>query len=121
VKFTTGEVISAGVGKLCCEMSCVYKILNYLTGDHLFTHQLPRAFKVCEVWVREQQPWLNELQIEDCTTETWRQWLNDAIGKYGEVFELEPLPPGEWKSRDPIKEAVEMMGGDKSRVIGVVK
>lgn len=55
MKFTTGEVISAGTGRLCCQMDGVYRILNYLTGDNLYTHQLPRAFKACEAWVREHR------------------------------------------------------------------
>lgn len=35
-------------------MGGVYEILNYLTGDNLFTHQLPRAG-------REEEPWLRTL------------------------------------------------------------
>jgi hypothetical protein len=113
--FTTGEIISAVTGRLCCPIDGVYRALNYLTGDSLFTHQLPRAGRACEEWVRKQHPWLDELDVEACTRETWKAWLNDAIGKYGEVFVLEPLPAGQWQSRDPIEEAVDMMGGKQAK------
>ena len=115
MKFTTGEIISAGTGILCCKISDLYRIMNYLTGDDLYTHQLPRAFKTCEAWVRTQHPWLNDLNTDACTPNTWAAWLLEAINKYGEVFDLLPLPAGQWKSRDPIKEALEM----KKRVIKV--
>lgn len=118
MKFTTGEIISAGTGRLCCQMEGVYKIMNFLTGDNLFTHQLPRAFRACQAWVRKQCPWLENLNEADCTTETWKTWLADAESKYGKEHELEPLPAGQWHQCDPIQEAVELME-DKSKVIVV--
>ena len=35
-----------------------YEILNFLTGDSLYTHQLPRAVRQCEPWLRAQFPTL---------------------------------------------------------------
>lgn len=115
--FTTEQVITAGLGRLCCSVEELYHVMNFLTGDNLFTHQLPRAFHACRDWVLVQQPWLNDLDAEQCTTETWRRWLQAAISKYGESFELKPLPPGQWESRNPIEEAVELMGGDENKVV----
>jgi hypothetical protein len=119
MKFTTGEIISAGLGKLCCPMDRVYVVMNFLTSDNLFTHQLPRAFRACEAWVKQQHPWLLELNEAACTTETWRLWLAEAERKYGQEHELQPLPSGQWLHCDPIKEAVELTE-DKNRVIPVV-
>ena len=97
-------------------MDRVYEIMNFLTGDNLFTHQLPRAFHACESWVKTQCPWLNELKESDCTKETWQAWLADAEARFGKEHELNPLPHGQWMQRDPIQEAVELME-DKKRVI----
>jgi hypothetical protein len=118
MKFTTGEVISAGLGKLCCDMEGVYRIMNFLTGDSLFTHQLPRAFRACEAWVKEQHPWLNQLDDTKCNRETWRSWLADAERRFGKEHELKPLPADQWMSVNPIQEAIEIME-DKSKVIAV--
>lgn len=118
MKFTTGEVISAGLGKLCCPLERVYVIMDFLTGDKLFSHQLPRAFHACEGWVKQQCPWLSELDESSCSPETWREWLAAAELAHGKEHELLPLPPGQWKSVDPVKEGVELME-DKSRVLVV--
>ena len=48
-EFTTGQVLSAATGILMCEIGAVYEILNYMTGESLMTHQLPRV-------IREAQP-----------------------------------------------------------------
>lgn len=108
MKFTTGEIISAGLGKLCCEMDRVYAIMNYLTGDNLFTHQLPRAFHACNAWVKQQHPWLNELDETKCNKDTYRAWLADAELRFGTEHELEPLPFGQWRSCDPVSELIQL-------------
>lgn len=108
MKFTTGEVISAGLGKLACDIEGVYKIMNYLTGDNLFTHQLPRAFRECEAWVIEQHPWLRELDESKCNRETVWAWLADAEARFGKVHDLQPLPPGRWHPKDPYTELLEL-------------
>lgn len=119
MKFTTGEIISAGLGKLACDIEGMYKIMNFLTGDNLFTHQLPRAFLACEAWVIAQHPWLKELDESACNPETWRAWLDDAEARFGKTHELQPLPEGRWRSVDPIREAIELME-DKTKVIPVI-
>jgi hypothetical protein len=43
-RFPIAVVLSATTGHLLCNMDDVYAILNHVTGDNLFTHQLPRAF-----------------------------------------------------------------------------
>jgi hypothetical protein len=111
MKFTTGEVISAGLGVLCCKMEDVYKIMNFLTSDNLFTHQLPRACKAMEPWVLEQCPWLKELDASKCNPETVHTWLADAVTRFGKTHELQPAPANLWLHIDPIKEAVDMTGG----------
>jgi hypothetical protein len=113
VKFSIGQILSMGTGRLCCQMDGVYEVANFLTGDNLFTHQLVRAFKVCQPWVRSQCPWLAEVDETGCTPETWKPWLAALTAKHGEFFELQPLPAGVWESQDPIAELVAMVGKDK--------
>jgi len=120
-QFTIGQVISAGTGTLCCDIGEVYEILNFLTGDNLMTHQLPRALRACKQHVIQQFPWMKwvEDNKEACTPETWESFLASAAKEYGQTHELEPLPNGEWEYRNPIEEAEELMG-DESKVIPVV-
>jgi len=112
MKFTTGEIISAATGILCCPVERLYAIYNFMTGDNLFTHQLPRAFKVCQSHIQTQCPWVKELKSSECTEETWRDFIKDAEKIYGLEHELTKLPDGIWNVKDPIQEAVEIMGKD---------
>lgn len=56
--FHISDVLSITTGRLVSNrhMDGVYDILNFLTGDNLYTHQLPRASRECEAWLRTQFP-----------------------------------------------------------------
>ena len=47
--FHIGDILSVTTGRLVSprRMDGVYDILNFMTGDNLFTHQLPRAAREC--------------------------------------------------------------------------
>ena len=56
--FHISDVLSVTTGRLVGSrhIAGVYEILNFLTGDELFTHQLPRAMNECTPWLRTQFP-----------------------------------------------------------------
>ena len=58
--FHISDVLSVTTGRLVSSrhMDGIYEILNFLTGDTLFTHQLPRAMRECEPWLKTQYPQL---------------------------------------------------------------
>ena len=58
--FHISDILSVTTGRLVStrHIDGVYDILNFLTGDDLFTHQLPRANRECEPWLRSQFPLL---------------------------------------------------------------
>jgi hypothetical protein len=89
-------------------MEGVYDILNFMTDDDLYTHQLPRAAEECRPYLLEQFPQLREVDASEVTPENWRQWLDKQARKYGEELEVKPLPEGVHVKRNPIIEAVEM-------------
>lgn len=145
-EFSLGDVLSITTGRLLSErhIDGVYDILNWMTGDDLFTHQLPRAGRACEPWLIEQYPTLDPKQnpklqamLEKLTlmleTESGAAEVNLLIrgwlGSIGSNFwglssddklTVYPLAAkwGEWyESKDPMEEAIEIMGAD--RVIGI--
>lgn len=116
-QWTTGEIISAGLGCLCCSMERVYAIMNHLTGAQLFTHQLPGAFRSCQQWVLKQHPWLLKLDQSKCTPATWQEWLKAAEAMVGTRHDLEPVPGGV-EQREPLQELVEMCGADRVIAVG---
>ena len=114
LSITTGCLVSP-VGKY--PIDGVYEILNFLTKDELYTHQLPRAWKACKPWVLLQKPELSGVDASDVTGENWRSWLDEQVEKFGELHELTPLNGDDWTQIDPVEEARAMIGDDKVIVI----
>lgn len=109
--FPLGQVLSVTTGILLCEMSEVYDILNYMTQDNLFTHQLPRAAEVCKPAILEQHPILKKVSSDGFSKTRWKIWLDKQYEQFPAEYTITPVK--EWESRNPIEEAAEMVGVDK--------
>ena len=115
--FALGQVLSITTGRLCCDIGGVYEILNYMTRDNLFTHQLPRAMRECAPWLLRQHPQLGAVDASAVTRENWQEWLLSQEARWGTTLSVHPIPQDDHTRRDPIEEAMEMFGPD--RVIGL--
>jgi hypothetical protein len=117
--FHIGDVLSAYSGFLVSNrhMAGVYETLNFLTGDNLYTHALPRAMEECHGWLERLHPQLKEIDCSGLNPETLPAWLAGIVAKYGETLELQPLPPEGHEFRHPVEELESMVG--KDRVIKV--
>lgn len=118
MKMTCGELLSVGTGRLCCSIERIYELMNFLTGDNLYTHQLPRAFRECQPWVVSQFPWLGTLDESKCNKDNWWGWVAGICMEHGDEFEVSALPAGRWTRVDPIQEAIEMTE-DKDKIIPI--
>jgi hypothetical protein len=99
-------------------MGGVHEILDYMTGDALFTHQLPRACDECGPPLLEQHPQLADIPIPDFGTGEradieWRviAWLADLATQHGERLPVTPLSAEQHTRIDPISE-IRMMRPD---------
>lgn len=134
--FHISDVLTVITGRLIStrHMDGVYDILSFMTGDNLFTHQLPRAREECIPYLLEQFPQLDtpEMQfavgelIEMLETISDKKELDNLLlgwlskltsGKYGvkceEELEVKPIPWGTHLTKDPIEEATDMIGDSK--------
>ena len=100
-----------------CDIGNLYEILNFLTQDSLFTHQLPRAAEDAKPWMAESLPWLNGLTLSEVNRENVQERLRHYTEVLGESHELSPVPHATELHRDAIEEAEEMAPG---RVISVL-
>lgn len=116
-QFHISDVLTVTTGKFVStrHMEGVYEILNYMTGDSLFTHQLPRASEECKPYLLQQFPQLVEVTGDEVTIENWKDWLDQQIEKYGMYFDVEPLPEEEHKFIDPISEMIEILSRTPQR------
>lgn len=132
-QFHIGDILSITTGALVAQRhrEAVYDILNYMTGDNLFTHQLPRACRECAPHLLRQHPQLAECEASVGAARVaagpppagggkpeWVDlWLAEQVVKFGETLLVHPIPRDDHERKDPIEEAVEMVGKDRVVVI----
>lgn len=111
-EFDLGDILSITTGALVStrHIDGVYDILGYMTGESLFTHQLPRASRECEPALLAQHPQLRQVVApewdfdgKDPKTVVYA-WLDEQKAIYGETLPVRPLNPEDHTSIDPIAE-----------------
>jgi hypothetical protein len=120
--FELGDVLSITTGALVSRrhIDGVYDILGYMTGESLFTHQLPRASDECRPFLLAQHPDLAEIVTPDFggSKDAVYAWLGRMEAEYGATREVEPLAPEDHTRIDPISE-LGLMGFGPERIIPI--
>lgn len=116
--FSLGAVLSITTGVLLCPIDGVYRLLNFMTGDSIYTHQIPRVSQECKPHLLRQFPALTQVDTSTVTPENWQAWLRDQEAKHGDTLTVEPLPPGEHYQIDPLSELAEKVHPSKIIVAG---
>ena len=127
-EFHVGDVLSVVTGRLVSPSGIggIYKILNFMTGDNLFTHQLPRAMRECRPHLFKQFPTrlssedVEEAELcldvmfkgidDDDKDNALKYWLELCVEVFGETFLVEPIPRSAHEVVDPISELSDMLG-----------
>ena len=130
-KFHLSDILSVTTGRLVStrHMDGIYDILNFMTGDNLFTHQLPRASKECEPYLLKQFPELakagtpqNLARLDELLSdakhrneplekaiEMWLKWMVEpGTCNLKMEYEVEQIPSAAHQHKDPIAEMHEM-------------
>jgi hypothetical protein len=115
-EFPTTAVITAATGRLCCPMDDVYRILKFLVGEDVYTHQIPRVMREVEPWLKKRHeecrlaaeniPALEGLLRVMEPQQAIRQWI-EKLG-LPETLAVEPIPMDDHTSIDPVVEARAM-------------
>lgn len=110
--FDLGDILSITTGYLVSprHMAGVYDILDYMTEDKLFTHQIPRVATLCKGPLLEQHPELARVLVPKWGPEIGEQvfaWLDEQKKIYGETLSVEPLE--EYTHLNPIEELIEIV------------
>lgn len=110
--FHLGDILSITTGKLLSprRIEGVYDILNWMTDSDLFTHQLPRAAEAARPALLSAFPDLDGLDTSAINEHTYRDWLVEAIERFGEYRPVPKCPDGTYQRRGPIEELSEMSG-----------
>ena len=121
-EFPLGSILSVTTGRLVARghMGDLYEILNYMTGDNLFTHALPRASDECKPHLLAQHPHLADVVVPewDDLPDDQEQakaivyaWLAEQEATYGATLPVSPVPHEDHTVIDPISE-LKMMRPD---------
>lgn len=112
MKFTTATIISVTDGRLLCPMDDVYAILNHMTGESLFTHELPGAMEKCAPFILAQHPGICSMMPPKDAEVNWPQWIKANKEALAVERDVEPLPADALGEREhPITSLARMMGG----------
>jgi len=106
--FHIGDILSVLTDRLVSpdHIGGVYNILNWMTGDSLMTHQLPRVSDECRPSLCDQHPDLAAVVVPaDLSGEgPVKAWVAEQVAVYGETRPVAPLSPADHTSIDPIAE-----------------
>lgn len=121
-EFDLGDILSITTGALVSRrhIEGVYDILGYMTGESLFTHQLPRASRECEPALLAQHPQLADVRVPDWPSEGVKEavyaWLDEQEDRFGKTLPVTPLATEDHTRIDPISE-LKMMRPDMPIIV----
>lgn len=117
--FPLGTVLSITTGRLLAPngIGGVYEILNFMSGDNLFTHQLPRVMDECKPYLLQQFPQLADVDVSGVTGENWSAFMNELSQKLPADFEVEELPEGVHYTIEPLSELAEKVHPSRIAVV----
>jgi hypothetical protein len=142
--FPLDVVLSVTTGRLVASkhIQAVYEILNYITRDNLYTHQLPRAGAECKPWLLRWHPklaevrlWLLDQLMEEIAKDDSRVvddivagkdkmeacqiWVAIERERLGLPAELsiQRIPQDDHERKDPYDELIVMRGTDEGVIL----
>lgn len=109
-KFHVSDILCVITGNMVSirGMEGLYDILNYMSGDNLHTHQLPRVMDECKPYLIKQFPQLESVDVSMVNEDNFLSVIDEIENKHGRYFEVEKLPDGAHKKINPIAELIIM-------------
>ncbi len=106
--FHIGDVLSIVTGKVLSYdlMAGIYRILEFMTGDNLMTHQVVLAGEIARAVILEEYPELRTIDASRVDTTNWREFVEVQSEKYGEFLVVPKIK--NWVHKDPIQEFIDM-------------
>lgn len=143
-KFHLGDILSITTGILFSPRGVegVYDILGFMTGNDLYTHQLPRASDECLPHLKYQHPELFGPEMDFAVGEFKEMakrvkkedldnlllgWLYKQAGRLGMVnavdmmFPIVAIPEQDQIHKKPVSELREMLDGKEGKTVPIIK
>jgi hypothetical protein len=105
--FPIGDVLSLTTGRLLSRdgMEGVQRICEFMAGEPVWTHQLPRIMEEAGPRILVQHPDLAAIDVPvDLDQAAWPEWMTGVEARYGATRTLTQLADDESTSIDPLTE-----------------
>lgn len=114
-EFSTADVMSTVTGVLVSQISGVYEVLNWMTGESVFTHQLPRISREARPVLVAAHPLLQQAidEREQVNHENYKEWLRTWEDRYGPTIAVPKFTAATHEHIDPMSELAEKVHPDK--------
>lgn len=118
-EFDLGDILSITTGMLVSPRGMVglCDAIEFVAGEPVWTHQIPRVSREAAPAILRQHPQLAEVDASSVTSENWETWLADQMTKFGARLSIRPMNEDEHERVDPLSELAEMVHPDKIVVV----
>ncbi len=113
--FHVCDILSITTGRLVSprHMEGVYDILGWMTGESLFTHQLPRVAREAEPVLLAAHPQLATVDKEaEINPGNLDAWIAARVAEFGETLPVPKLNADQHERIDPMSELAEKVHPD---------
>lgn len=117
--FSTHDVMSVVTGRLMGGIGGVYEVLNWMTGESLFTHQLPRVGREAVPVILAMHPHLASAieDAEQVTPENFQDWRDRWVDRFGPQIAVPTMNEDQHERIDAISELAEIVPPDRIIVV----
>lgn len=99
------EVILSGTHRhMLCEFSKVHEFIEFVCGEPVWTHQLPRVFPSVREGVLKQHPQLAQFSPEGCNGDNWQEYVRRGREMFGASLEIEHCSASGYEPIHPLDE-----------------
>lgn len=107
--------------RLVHDVGVIYEILNWMTGESLFIHQLPRVGREAVPIILALHPALRRAveESEQVTPDNCLEWIAAWKARYGETLAVPKMTIADHERIDLLSELAEKLSPDRVLVVGV--
>lgn len=115
----TADVLGVVTGRLLGNIGGIYQVLDWMTGESVYTHQIPRICGEAAPVLLALHPQLAEAVIESerVNRDNAREWLATWTARYGEAIAVPKLSADQHERIDPVSELVEKIHPDNIIIV----
>lgn len=110
-EFDTLDVLGTATGRLLREggMSAIHEICEFVAGEPVWTHQLPRVMREFSEHFKKTYPDFAAVfdEVQDMTSENYAEIAASWLARYGAKIRVTRMTHDEHERIDPMSELAE--------------